>query len=126
MECKEESPVTLTSKSSMVEEVILSEENLTMEVEVDDKAEMLSFDAINATSWGISHECPRKEDVGQRGAYVAQNEQQQEQSAVVEVLPETRESLMMNKVLLKPEKKQAEPAQRKCLFKTVCKVQGKC
>ena len=33
---------------------------------------------------------------------------------------------MMNKVLLKPEKEQAEPAQRKSLFKTTCKVQGKC
>ena len=45
---------------------------------------------------------------------------------VEEVLPETRESLMMNKVLLKPEKEQAEPAQRKSLFRTTCKVQGKC
>ena len=33
---------------------------------------------------------------------------------------------MMNKVLLKPEKEQAEPAQRKLLFRTMCKVQGKC
>ena len=33
---------------------------------------------------------------------------------------------MMNKVLLKPDKEQAEPAQSKSLFKTTCKVQGKC
>ena len=33
---------------------------------------------------------------------------------------------MMNKVLLTPEKEPAEPAQRKLLFKTTCKVQGKC
>ena len=33
---------------------------------------------------------------------------------------------MMNKVLLKPEKEQAKPAQRKYLFRTMCKVQGKC
>ena len=33
---------------------------------------------------------------------------------------------MMNKVLLKPEKEQANPAQRKSLFMTTCKVQGKC
>ena len=33
---------------------------------------------------------------------------------------------MMNKVLLKHEKEQTEPAQRKYLFKTMCKVQGKC
>ena len=33
---------------------------------------------------------------------------------------------MMNKVLLKPEKEQADLAQRKYLFRTMCKVQGKC
>ena len=45
---------------------------------------------------------------------------------VEEVLQETGESLMINKVLLKPEKEQAEPTQRKYLFGTMCKVQGKC
>ena len=39
---------------------------------------------------------------------------------------DTGEDLMMNKVLLKPKKEQAEPAQRKSLFNTTCKVQGKC
>ena len=33
---------------------------------------------------------------------------------------------MMNKVLLKSKKEQAELAQRKSLFRTMCKVQGKC
>ena len=33
---------------------------------------------------------------------------------------------MMNKVLLKLEKEKSEPAQRKYLFRTMCKVQGKC
>ena len=32
---------------------------------------------------------------------------------------------MMNKVLLKPEKEHAEPTQRKSLFRTMCKFQGK-
>ena len=45
---------------------------------------------------------------------------------MAKVLLETGESLMMNKVLLKPKKEQAEPAQRKYLFRTMCKVQGKC
>ena len=45
---------------------------------------------------------------------------------VEEFLPETGEYLMMNKVLLNPEKEKADPAQRKYLFKTTCKVQGKC
>ena len=39
----------------MVEEVILAEEDLTKEVEVEDKEEWLSLGATNATSWGISH-----------------------------------------------------------------------
>lgn len=33
---------------------------------------------------------------------------------------------MMNKVLLTPEKESAEPTERKALFKTMCKVKGKC
>ena len=41
--------------------------------------------------------------------------------------PERGESLVVNKVLLKPVKVVAvEPPQRKTLFRTVCKVQGKC
>ena len=73
-----------------------------------------------------SFECLGKEDVGQRGASVAQNEQQQEELTMAEVFPETGEALMMNKVLLKPEKEQVELSQRKYLFKTMCKFQGKC
>lgn len=34
--------------------------------------------------------------------------------------------MVVNKVLLKPAKEIVEPAQRKTLFRTVCKVQGKC
>ena len=45
---REESIVTLTSKSNMVEEVILAEEDLTKEVEVEEEAKKLSLDAINA------------------------------------------------------------------------------
>ena len=33
----------------------LAEEDLTKEVEVEDKTERLSFGVTNATSWGISH-----------------------------------------------------------------------
>ena len=52
---REESPVTLTNKRNMVEEVILAEEDLTKEVEVEKEAEELSIGATNATSWGINH-----------------------------------------------------------------------
>ena len=41
-------------------------------------------------------------------------------------MPHTIDSLMMNKILLKLEKKVVEPSQRKDLFRTVCKAQGKC
>ena len=33
---------------------------------------------------------------------------------------------MMNKVLLKPKKESEEPTQRKDLFRTMCKIKGKC
>ena len=52
---REESLVTLTNKSSMVEEGNLAEEDLTKEVEVKEEAENLLLDATNATNWGISH-----------------------------------------------------------------------
>ena len=41
-------------------------------------------------------------------------------------MPEKGESLVVNKVLLKQTKEAAEPAQRKTLFRSVCKFQGKC
>ena len=41
-------------------------------------------------------------------------------------VPEKGESLVVNKVFLKPSKEVVEITQRKTLFKTVCKVQGKC
>ena len=50
-----ESPLTLTSKRNMVEEVNLAEEDLTKEVEVEKEAEELSIGATNETSWGIDH-----------------------------------------------------------------------
>ena len=52
---REERPVTLSNKSSMAEEVILTEEDLTKEVEAEDEVERLSFGVTNATIWGISH-----------------------------------------------------------------------
>ena len=50
MERRGESLVTLTSKSSMVEEVILAEDDLTREVKVEDEEERMSFGVTNATS----------------------------------------------------------------------------
>ena len=55
MEHREKSPVTLTSKIIMEEEVTLVGEDLTKEVEVEKEAEKPSLGATNATSWGINH-----------------------------------------------------------------------
>ena len=44
----------------------------------------------------------------------------------VENVPETGEALVLNKLLLKPAKEEAEPTQRKALFRTVCKSHCKC
>eukprot|EP00253_Pinus_taeda_P031505 PITA_31505 len=41
-------------------------------------------------------------------------------------MPKTGESLVLNKVLLKPAKEVVDQTQRKALFRTVCKLHGKC
>lgn len=40
--------------------------------------------------------------------------------------PKSRESLLLKRVLLKPQKESQDPIQRRSLFKTKCKSQGKC
>ena len=50
MEHKGESLVTLTSKSNMIEEVTLAEEDLTKEVEVEEEEDKLSIGSINETN----------------------------------------------------------------------------
>ena len=45
---------------------------------------------------------------------------------MVENAPKVGEALLMNKLLLKPKKEVVESSQRKALFRTTCKVQGKC
>jgi len=47
-------------------------------------------------------------------------------STVAENAPKMREDLMMNKVLLKPNKDSNKTTQRKALFRTACKAGGKC
>ena len=73
-------------------------------------------------------ECPESAETKQRNAIVAPAKGEMPVAAVAEEenTPERGESLVVNKVLLKPEKEMAEPPQRKTLFRTVCKVQGKC
>eukprot|EP00253_Pinus_taeda_P014651 PITA_14651 len=77
--------------------------------------------------WGNrSFECPEAEHAGQRGAFVAQPEEAEAQPREVENLAETKEALVLNKVLLKPAKEMAEQTQQKTLFRIVCKSHGEC
>ena len=76
---------------------------------------------------GVGHkhyECPENVGAGPRNAVVAQVEEEVEIEE--KFLPERGESLVVNKVLLKQTKEVTEPAQRKTLFRSICKVQGKC
>lgn len=61
--------------------------------------------------------------MSQRATYIAQPEAT---IHVVENVLDTKEALMMNKVLLKPSKEIGELVQRKALFRIVCKAKGKC
>eukprot|EP00253_Pinus_taeda_P036440 PITA_36440 len=63
---------------------------------------------------------------GQRGVYVAQPEEAEAPPQEVENVLETGEALVLNKVLLKPAKEIVEQTQRKALFRTVCRLHGKC
>eukprot|EP00253_Pinus_taeda_P029193 PITA_29193 len=73
-------------------------------------------------------ECLENAEIRQRNAVVARAEGEAPVTAVREEenTPERGESLILNKVLLKQAKEVAEPPQRKTLFRTICKVQGKC
>ena len=70
------------------------------------------------------YECPENVGAGPRNAVVAQIEEEAEIEE--KVLSERGESMVVNKVLLKQTKEVTEPAQRKTLFRSICKVQGKC
>ncbi|MCY6488476.1 hypothetical protein, partial [Actinobacillus pleuropneumoniae] len=71
-------------------------------------------------------ECPKVEQTGQWGPYVAQLEEAVAPPQEAENAPETGEALVLHKVLLKPIKEVTEHTQRKALFRTVCKSRGKC
>eukprot|EP00253_Pinus_taeda_P036723 PITA_36723 len=73
-------------------------------------------------------ECLENVETNQRNAIVAQVEGEATAIVVIEEenTSERGEYLVVNKVFLKPTKEMDEPSQRKTLFRTVCKVQGKC
>eukprot|EP00253_Pinus_taeda_P002625 PITA_02625 len=77
--------------------------------------------------WGHrSFECPKLDQAGQRGAYVAQLEEAEAPPREVENAPEVGEALVLNKLLLKPAKEAIGQTQWKALFRIVCKSHGKC
>ena len=73
-----------------------------------------------------SFECPENNSTNSRSAIVVPTVEGETNVQEVENIPETGESLLLKKVLLKSEKEASKPAQRKTLFKTMCKVKGKC
>ena len=58
--------------------------------------------------------------------YVSQPDVAEASPQEVDNVPEIGEALVLNKVLLKPTKEVADLTQRKALFRTVCKLHGKC
>ena len=73
-------------------------------------------------------EFPENAGTSQRNAIATQVEGEAIEATMTEEenILERGESLVVNNVLLKPAKETVEPSQRKTLFRTVCKVQGKC
>lgn len=84
------------------------------------------YSATDAIRGHKSYECPEGEQVGTRGTYITQMDESEAPPHEVENVLETGEALILNKVLLKPMKKTADPTQGKALFQTVCKSHGKC
>ena len=74
------------------------------------------------------YECLENMGTNHRNAIVAQVGEEAARLSEMEeeFFPERGESLVVNKVLIKRTEEVAEQAQRKTLFRSVCKVQGKC
>eukprot|EP00253_Pinus_taeda_P007293 PITA_07293 len=73
-----------------------------------------------------AYECLENIGMNQRNEIVAKAKKEETKVIDEENVREKGESLVVNKILLKPTKEIVELAQRKTLFRNVCKVQGKC
>ena len=74
----------------------------------------------------MSWDCPRNKYTGQRNVNVVEAQEESKEEIEVDNPLEDGEDLMLKWVLVKTEKKAHEPTQRKSLFRTRYKSQGKC
>ena len=71
-------------------------------------------------------DCTRNKSIGQRNVNVVEAQEEAKEETEVDNPPKDGEALMLKRVLVNTEKKAHEPNQRKSLFRTRCKSQGKC
>jgi len=74
----------------------------------------------------MSWDCPRNKYTHQRNVNVTEAQEESKEEIEVNNPPEDGEALMLKRVLVKTEKQVHELVQRKSLFRTRCKSQGKC
>eukprot|EP00253_Pinus_taeda_P032129 PITA_32129 len=73
-----------------------------------------------------SWDCPHNKTTTQRNVNIGETKEEKLQVTRKEEPPEVGETLLLKRVLLKAKKEVNEPAQRKILFRTMCKCKGKC
>jgi hypothetical protein len=106
-----------------IQKMTSEEEDSLLEEEAEAKEENL--DATDVERLDIDPlSVQRIRTQGQRNVVVTPTKEGEAKVQEVENVPETGESLLLKKVLLKPEKEVVEPTQRNTLFRTVCKVKG--
>ena len=74
----------------------------------------------------MSWDCPRNKSTGQRNVNVAKDQEELKEETEVNDPREDGEDIMLKRVLVNTKKQVHEPVQRKSLFRTICKSQGKC
>jgi hypothetical protein len=73
----------------------------------------------------MSWECPEKKKDGGGEAHISEAQKRNVEVEMKEEETEEGISLMMRKVLIKPEKEEREPFQRNSLFRTACKTKDR-
>ena len=74
----------------------------------------------------MSWDCPRNKSIGHRNVNVTEAQEESKEETKVNNPLEDGKALMLKRVLVKTEKQVHEPIQRKSMFRTRCKSQGKC